>query len=338
MNHKHLIVFALLFTIGILKEARGGVVATIGDNETIYNSELIDDKAVFEFNKQALTFYQARHNKLDKILLERLIKKEAGSGSTEDYFKRNVLSKTRSYSEKDVADFMKKNVRQVPSNPIKLKELKQRIKNYLTSQNSEVIEHELLYRLIKKYKVKVSLAPELMALPSGNASKRGAPQTGKSDAKVTIVEFSDFQCPFCSKAVEPLRKIKRYYSKKDVTIQFRQFPLNFHPRAEPTAIASLCAHEQGKFWGFHDLAFKNQKNLSEKDLRNYARKLNLRLKKFNKCLKNPSIKEKVQEDYKAGTAIGVQSTPTFIINGKPVAGALSFEVFKSIIEAELADK
>lgn len=162
-----------------------------------------------------------------------------------------------------------------------------------------------------------------------------SPAKGSSQAKVTIVEFSDFQCPYCGKVQDTLKKIFETYPNK-VKLVFRNYPLPFHENAEPAAQASLCANEQGKFWEFHDKLFANQEKLTLTDLKQYAANLGLDTNKFNSCLDSNKYKETVQKDTKDGQAVGVSGTPAFFINGRLVTGAQPFENFKKIIDEELA--
>ena len=327
-----------LATMNVNLESRADdVVATIGGNEKIMAGDLIDDRMVFEYNQQAISLYQMRRGKLDELLMERLFKKEAGNTPVEEFIKKKIESKAKDPSAKEVKDFIAEQVRQKPSDPGQMAELEARVKAFLKQQSMEKEKSKQLEKLKSKYKVATMLAPELKSLPNGNKmlSPAGGALFGKKEAKVAVIEFSDFQCPYCSKAAETVKELKKYFQSKDVVFQFRHFPLSFHPRAEPASIGSVCADRQGKFWKYHDLVFENQQNLSDDDLKKYASKAGVNMKKYEECIKDPAVKELVQSDMREGQNSGVQSTPTFIVNGKPVSGALPFDVFKDIIEGEL---
>ena len=162
-----------------------------------------------------------------------------------------------------------------------------------------------------------------------------SPSFGPATAKVTIVEFSDFECPFCSRVGPTLTKIKENYAK-DVRVVFRHQPLNFHPNAKLAAEASMAAHEQGKFWEFHDKLFSNQKALDRANLEKYAQELGLNVSKFKAALDSGKFKAKVEADMAAGSAVGANGTPTFFINGREFVGAQPFENFKKLIDEEIA--
>jgi protein-disulfide isomerase len=161
---------------------------------------------------------------------------------------------------------------------------------------------------------------------------------GKDSAPVTIVEFSDFQCPFCSRAAETVNEIKKKYGNK-VRVAFKHFPLPMHREAGPTSEMAMCVHEQNpdKFWKFHDLAFKNQDKLDEANLIKFAKDAGVDGKKAEECLKAGKFKQMVSEDMAYGEKIGVRSTPTFFINGQLVAGALPIESFSEIIDEAISD-
>ena len=162
------------------------------------------------------------------------------------------------------------------------------------------------------------------------------PAEGPASAPVTLVEFSDFQCPFCQRVMPTLKQIQQKYGDK-VRIVWKDFPLTqIHPQAFDAAVAGNCAREQGKFWELHDRMFPNQQALQPEFLKRYAADAGLDAAKFNACLDSSKYQQKVQDAIDAGTKLGVSSTPTVFINGRVVSGAQPFEVFASVIDEELA--
>lgn len=158
---------------------------------------------------------------------------------------------------------------------------------------------------------------------------------GERNAKVQIVEFADYQCPACRLAQSIVKQVIASYSDKAVFV-YRHFPLiGTHQYSLEAAQASEAAGEQGKFWQYHDLLFENQEHLDHDSLISYAKRLNLDIKKFEEALNSGKYKDKVMADLTAGEQAGVDSTPTFFINGKKYVGVQSFDQFKSIIENEL---
>ncbi len=161
-----------------------------------------------------------------------------------------------------------------------------------------------------------------------------APFKGPKDAKVTIVEWSEFQCPFCARVGPTLKRIEEEYGK-DVKIVFRHQPLPFHNNAKAAAEASMAAHEQGKFWQLHDKMFANQQALDRAALERYASEAGLDVGKFKAALDSGKFTKVVEDDSAAGSAVGANGTPTFFINGREFVGAQPFEAFKTIIDEEI---
>lgn len=193
-----------------------------------------------------------------------------------------------------------------------------------------------------------------------NVSVDDDPAWGPTDAKVTVVEFSDFQCPYCSRFVsQTYAQLKQQYEGK-IRFVFRDFPLStIHPWAEKGAEAAGCANEQGKFWEYHDAIFQNQTAITEKystaaaaqpadagaglaavvdTLKSTATDLGLDAAAFNQCLDSGTRAQEIQKDYQDGISYGVQGTPAFFINGLLVSGAQPFANFKTAIDAALAEQ
>ncbi len=175
----------------------------------------------------------------------------------------------------------------------------------------------------------------------------GLPPLGKKDAKVTIIEFSDLQCPFCRRFfTDAFPKIKQdYIDTGKVAYYFRHYPLSFHPAAQKSGEAIECANDQGKAWVLHDLMFEKQQAMDPSggtveytvdDVKMWAQEVGLDMVAFNQCLDSDKYKEKVENDVAEGTAAGVSGTPAFFINGTPLVGAQPYESFKAVIDQELA--
>lgn len=165
------------------------------------------------------------------------------------------------------------------------------------------------------------------------------PAKGPADAPITIIEFSDFECPFCTRwHVEVWPKLQEAYGDK-IRLVYRDFPLySIHPNAGPAAEAANCANEQGRFWEYHDLLFAAEQGLSREAYEAYARQVNLDMSQFNSCLDEKRYESEVTADFEYARQLGIQSTPTFFINGVALIGAQPFEVFQEVIELELAGK
>ncbi len=156
---------------------------------------------------------------------------------------------------------------------------------------------------------------------------------GNPNAKITLVEFSDFECPFCAKHYPTLNKILADYNGK-VRLVYKHFPLSFHANSQKASEASECASEQGKFWEYHDKLFENQsQGFSVDKFKQWAKDLGLNSGQFNSCLDSDKYSSKIQSDFQEGSAKGVNGTPATFVNGKLISGALPYESFKSIIDS-----
>lgn len=163
-------------------------------------------------------------------------------------------------------------------------------------------------------------------------AKNDAPSFGPENAKVTLIEFSDFQCPFCSRGANAVTDVKKKYAGK-VRVVFRQFPLSFHDKAHVASQAALAAHAQGKFWEMHDKMFANQSKLDRPSLEGFAKEIGLDVEKFKKALDDKTYAAQVDADMKLGTDVGVQGTPSMFINGKKIQNATDADAIgKSIDE------
>ncbi len=160
------------------------------------------------------------------------------------------------------------------------------------------------------------------------------PAKGGKSPKVTMVIWSDFQCPFCSRVEPTLAKIEETY-QDDVKMVWRNQPLSFHPNAMPAAKAAMAAHKQGKFWQMHDLMFQNQGQLADGQYETWAKQLGLDLNRWKKDKESPEIAAAIQKDMSAGSAAGADGTPTFFINGKLISGAMPFDSFKAVIDEQI---
>ena len=174
-------------------------------------------------------------------------------------------------------------------------------------------------------------------LSAEDAAKQRAgtgPSFGPEDAKVAIVEYSDFECPYCSKAADTVKKLKERYGKV-VRFVFRQYPLPMHPNAPLASEAALAAHAQGKFWPYHDVLFAHQRELNRASLEKYAQEVGLDMAKFKKALDEHTYANVVKEDMKLGEGVGVSGTPTMIVGTERVANPTDFAMVSSMVDAKL---
>ncbi len=316
----------------IVKPAsKPGVLAKIGDEE-ITEEMLIGDEKVefFDLKKRE---YELRMDRLNDLLVEKLIGSEAKKASLplDEYIDKNIVGKKGTITDAEFKKFVTE--KRIPEEQLKNEKLKERIQDYLKEQKRQDLMMEYVSRLTKSSPVEVYFEKPRMQI---NVELGEAPVTGSESAPVTIVEFSDFECPFCSRAANTVTELKKKYGNK-VRIAFKHFPLPMHRNARPASEASMCVNEQSsdKFWKFHDLAFKNQSSLQPADLEKYAKDAGADLAKFKACMESKKYAALVQADMDAGQKLGVRSTPTFFVNGQLVQGALPIETFSEMIDEEI---
>jgi protein-disulfide isomerase len=162
----------------------------------------------------------------------------------------------------------------------------------------------------------------------------GSPAKGPGSAEVTVVEFSDFQCPFCSRVNPTMARIRQDYPDQ-VRIVFKHLPLRIHPKAQAAHAAAEAAHRQGRFWEMHDAIFADQANMSPERYRDYAGQIGLDLERYDRDLASDDVQQRVGADSAEAEKLGVTGTPAFFVNGRYLSGAQPYESFKRLIDAEL---
>ena len=211
----------------------------------------------------------------------------------------------------------------------KLEDVQGNIRGFLFSEQHRKLYDGYIAKLKKGSDVAYLIKAPKIEVPEGDA-----PGIGPKDAKVRIVEFSDFQCPFCGRARATINKINEEYKGK-VRYVFRDFPLSFHKDAPKAHEATHCAGDQNKYWEMNKKLFSSQQALKVDDLKKYAQELKLNSKKFDECLDSGKHTEKVKKETEEGSSLGVSGTPAYFINGRMISGARPFEDFQEIIEDEL---
>lgn len=276
--------------------------------------------------------YEIKMNRLRALVLKKFMEADPNYKGDNDKFLNEQIAGKISISEKDIANFAKE--RNIPKQNMN-DQLKDRIKQFLENEAKQNAIDNWIAKKTKSSPVEVYLyKPER---PVKDVVAGDAPYMGGADAKVTIVEFSDFQCPFCARGATLMEELKKKYGNK-IKVAFKNFPLPFHNHAKKAAEAALCAHEQkeAQFWKMHDKMFADQSGLNNDGLIAKAVSIGLDKKKFTECLESGKFSKKVNADVEEGQKVGVKSTPTFFVNGKMVNGAQPIEVFSELIDEELA--
>jgi protein-disulfide isomerase len=341
--------FALLAALGALActptsptQAKPEGAAAADPNAPVakVGGQVITAKELDEFAKSQLQQldqqyqeqrYQVRRQGLESLIVKRLVEAKAGGKPVEEFLQAELMDKVPDPTEaelKKVYEDAKGQGRDLPP----FAQVKDSIVRYLKQQQAQKALASYVDKLKADAKVEVLLAayrpPRVVVEAKG-------PAKGPEKAPVTIVEFSDFQCPFCTRAEAVVAEVLRAYPDK-IRLVYRDFPLPNHSDAPKAAEAAHCAGDQGKYWEMHAKLFANQQSLDVKSLKGHAKAIGLDTARFDKCLDSGEKAKLVEEGKQAGTALGVTGTPAFFVNGILVSGAQPFEAFKEIIDAELA--
>lgn len=274
-----------------------------------------------------LDLFETQKRAVDDFVRQKVIDELAAKEkmSADDYTKKQMEEAKKKVDAKAVTAFLKeRNV----GDPDKVPDhLKDQVKGILHMQ-------DLVSSYTKKNPVELYLKrPKAPAL---DFNFEGDSVWGKDDAKVTVVEFSDFQCPFCAKGKDRVNELKKEYGKK-IRFVFKHFPLPMHPDAKPASEASLCVQEQDKdkFWKYHDVLFENQRELGADKLKEYAKRVGADVKKFEECVAAKRYEKQVEKNMEEGRKFGVNSTPSFYVNSQPIRGARDLAEFREIIDEAL---
>jgi predicted DsbA family dithiol-disulfide isomerase len=318
---------------------------TTGKRLAVVNGEVITEEQVQAAARQELESIELKRlqfeaelargrssaieNALEAFVTEKLLAAEAKKQnvSRDELVQAEVDAKVPFPSDQVVERFWNENAGRI--NMTKEQALPQ-IRLYLRQQDRDRVMSEYLERLKTAYKVESFFEPHRTEVAIDSH-----PTLGPAQAPITIVEFSDFECPYCGSLFPTLKEIEKRYQDQ-VRIVYRQFPLTqIHPNAQKAAEASLCAHEQQKFWEFHDAMFTDQRNLSIAALKEKAVQLRLNPEQFNGCLDNGKYVGAVQKDVAEGQKVGLTGTPALFINGRYLNGAQPYEEIAKIIDDEL---
>jgi len=305
------------------------VVATIAGEP--FTAAQLEEAAGARLFRLRTEQYQAQRQILDDEIARRLLEREAAARkvTAAELIKQEVEAKVAPVTEEEQRAFYAQNKARMGE--MTEADALKRIEAGLRQQRIGERQAEFLNGLRAKADVHVLLEPPRLALTAGDD-----PARGPADAPVTIVEFSDFQCPYCSRATATLKKLDAAYPGK-IRLVYRDFPLvQIHPNAARAAEAAACANEQGKFWPMHDAMFEHQDKLAEADLKASAAALGLDAAAFNTCLDSGRHTAEWKKDAAEGDRYGVSSTPAFFINGRLVVGAQPYESFVRILDEELA--
>jgi len=317
------IMFAWLPAIGVAEP-----VATVG-GRSISRTELESHirPRLLEIENER---YEALRDGLDEMVGDELFKQEAKARSItpEALEQQEVDGKVPAPTDAEIQQVYDANKEQLGD--ASFDSVKPRIVDYLKQQKAEQRREAFLTELKAKYKTAVLLRPPVVEVGTGGRPERG----GGAGAPVTIIAFSDYECPFCKRAEGTVEQVLSTYGNK-VRYVHRDFPLPIHAHARQASEAANCANAQGKFWEYHAKLFASE-DLAPEKLQAMATEVGLDRAKFDECLTKQPYEAAIDKDISDGTNVGVSGTPAFFINGRMLSGAQPFEKFKEVIDEELA--
>ena len=302
---------------------------TYGEMKKEIAPQLIQAEVEYLTNK-----WQTQMSAADQMVTEKILDAEAkkrGLGDINALIKVEVEDKVAPPTDAEVQAFYDVMSRKMGGAPLEA------VRDQVVAELSRRKKGERFQVYLEELKTQMGVKTDVpfpANMPRFTVSADDDPSLGDPAAKVTIVQFAEYQCPYCGKANPTVTKILDEYKGK-VRMVFRDYPLPGHSSAIPAAIAANCAGEQSKYWEMHELLMANQQSLTDTDLKGYAAKVGLDVAKWETCRLDPKQAAEIQADAEAGSAVGVSGTPAFFINGIPLAGALPYEQFKLIIDREL---
>jgi protein-disulfide isomerase len=305
-------------------------VATV--DGTPITTEELESSLGTSLTKLEQDLYNLKKDRLEAIIGEKLLNQEASKRGVEvkQLIETEITSKVPAVSDDEVNSFYEANKARLPASAT---DIKGQIRQYLTNQRVQTRAQAYVAELRAKSKVDVTLpAPPVRR---AQLDIEGAPVRGNATAPVTVVEFSDFHCPFCKRVQPTLQELLTKYPDK-VRLVYKDLPLEqLHPQAGKAAEAGRCAREQNKFWEYHDKLFAGGPDASPETLKKLASEAGLDVSAFEGCLASGKHKAAIQADLDQGSKLGLTGTPAFFINGRPLSGAQPVEAFVQIIDEEL---
>jgi protein-disulfide isomerase len=326
------LIFTTLFAVTTVHAQTDAGKAAEVNGASIMTTD-VDEKLGNELAKIQEQIFTLRRKQLDAMIDQKLLEAEAAKrGVTIAVMVQSeITSRVAPVTAEDVSKFYEENKAKLQGD---FKTLEDQIKNFLNAQRLQTRQLEFLKSLRTAAKVDVFLTPP--PIVRMKVSTAGAPIRGASDAPVTIIEFSDFHCPFCRRIQPVLDQLRAKYSDK-IKIVFRDFPLDsLHPEARAAAESARCATEQGKFWEFHDKIFAGNPDGSPATLARFAQELGMDSAAFEACRTSGKYKSSILASNQEGTQLGITGTPTFFVNGRMLVGAQPLEAFVRVIDEELA--
>ena len=299
-------------------------------NDAPITAEEVERPLGTQISRLEEQIYALKRQKLEGLIQGRLLAKEASKRglSVPALLEAEVTSKVSPITDQEIESFYQANKAKYPGD-----NYRQSIQSQLQNQRRAARHQDFIQALRAQANIVINLKPPPVYRAS--VSAKGAPIRGSEKTPVTIIEFSDFHCPYCKQVQPTLKRILSDYSGR-VTLAYRDFPLDqLHPSARKAAEAARCANDQGKFWEFHDKLYGGGPDASPETLTRLAKETGLDVVAFQQCLAVSKHRPDIDRDIEEAASLGVSGTPAFFINGRFLSGAQPYESFARIIDEEL---
>ena len=297
----------------------------------------VEEEAKAELIALEVEYLQSRHEVLQQTAHRLVINEAMGERAKADdmeldpWLEKAVSSRIAPATEDEIQAFYAQYKSQMGGQ--ELEAVRSQVVAAIEQQRGAEAARALVAELYDAYKIEVDVPyPEMPRIPMEEA---GNPSLGPEDAEITIVEFAEYECGYCSRAKITIDRLMEEY-KGRIRLVYRDFPLQFHERAIPAAVAANCAGEQSLYWEMHNKLLSGQANLDDESLANYAESSGVDMDQWRACVAKPEVQvQEIMADMEAGAKAGVTGTPAFFVNGIFLSGALPYEAFKELIDREL---
>ncbi len=316
-------IFAL--AVSASAQSENDVVVEVGGHK--FTLADVEQKETSRLLQARNTYYQAQKSAINHFVDDQLLAQKAAAEhiTVDELVKRDIASKVV-----DPAEEQLKFLYELLGTDQPYEKMRSQIVDQYRQQRTAKVRADYLKTLASETKIVTSFLP-----PSVEVSLDGAPRNGSAKAAVTLVEYADYECPYCQQVYPALRKLEKDYDGK-LSVVFKDCPLPMHSHAKKAAEAANCAKEQGKFWEYSNTLFDHPGKLEIAQLKDYSKALGLNTTEFDKCLDGGAESGKVEKATEEAQTLGISGTPSFFINGHFYTGAMKYEALRDVVEQELA--
>ena len=319
---------------------------------TVYNKKTSVDELQKEEQAEFYEIEKKKYELIERLARTRYLeefwaKKAAEQKTSAEVAQKNYIDKNVKVSEDEIKETLNRFKDHPQLSKLSDAEKTKQVRDYLKDRETRSLIESIISTAIATKKLQIHYPKPQEPVYSVTVDDKDNVRYGPKDqdikplgcagdkCPITIVEYSEFECPFCARVLPDVKRVLTDYKGK-VRWVVRDFPLSFHPRARPAAVAAHCASKQGKYWEMYHKLFDNQQALQDKDLEKYAKELKIFNDKYKSCVKDPKdVMARIDQNMAAGAKLGVTGTPAFFINGRKLSGALPYSEFKRVIDEEL---